>query len=81
MLLLKQGPAEVLLTSCCCMHTLVLSMLAVQVAASLEKAVEAALDRGFRTGDLMSSGMKQVGCSQMGDILEEAVAARQPAAV
>ena len=52
-----------------------------QVAESLEKAVEAALDRGFRTGDLMSNGMKQVGCSQMGDILEEAVAARQPAAV
>ncbi|KAK9816430.1 hypothetical protein WJX72_000116 [[Myrmecia] bisecta] len=32
-----------------------------QVAAKLEAAVTAALDAGYRTGDLMSPGMKQVG--------------------
>ena len=41
----------------------------VQVADRLENAVTAALDAGYRTGDLMSSGMKQVGCVELGDIL------------
>lgn len=40
-----------------------------QVADRLEQAVTAALDAGFRTGDLMSAGMKQVGCVELGDIL------------
>ncbi len=40
-----------------------------QVADRLEAAVTAALDAGYRTGDLMSSGMKQVGCTELGDIL------------
>lgn len=40
-----------------------------QVADRLEQAVTAALDAGYRTGDLMSSGMKQVGCVEVGDIL------------
>lgn len=40
-----------------------------QVADRLENAVTAALDGGYRTGDLMSSGMKQVGCSEIGDII------------
>ena len=40
-----------------------------QVADRLEQAVTAALDAGYRTGDLMSSGMKQVGCVELGDIL------------
>lgn len=40
-----------------------------QVADRLEAAVTAALDAGYRTGDLMSSGMKQVGCIELGDIL------------
>ena len=44
-------------------------LLSVQVADRLESAVTAALDAGYRTGDLMSSGMQQVGCVQLGDIL------------
>lgn len=40
-----------------------------QVADRLEHAVTAALDGGYRTGDLMSSGMKQVGCTELGDII------------
>ena len=40
-----------------------------QVADRLEQAVTAALDAGYRTGDLMSSGMKRVGCVELGDIL------------
>ena len=43
--------------------------LTLQVADRLEQAVTAALDAGYRTGDLMSSGMKQVGCVELGDIL------------
>lgn len=40
-----------------------------QIADRLEHAVTAALDSGYRTGDLMSPGMKQVGCSELGDII------------
>lgn len=40
-----------------------------KVADRLEQAVTAALDAGYRTGDLMSSGMKQVGCVELGEIL------------
>ncbi len=49
----------------------------VQVADDMEAAVTAALDQGFRTGDLMSTGMKQVSCSAMGKILLDSL--RQPA--
>ena len=45
-------------------------VLAVQVAAHLENAVTSALDAGYRTGDLASEGTTQVGCMQMGEILE-----------
>ncbi|MEW6453430.1 MAG: 3-isopropylmalate dehydrogenase [Pseudomonadota bacterium] len=38
-------------------------------ADMLEKAIANTLDAGFRTGDLMSPGMKQVGTSQMGDAI------------
>jgi len=41
----------------------------VQVADRLESAVTAALDAGYRTGDLMSPGMQQIGCSALGDVL------------
>jgi 3-isopropylmalate dehydrogenase len=37
----------------------------------LEKAVESVLDKGFRTGDIMSEGMKQVGTVEMGDRVAE----------
>jgi 3-isopropylmalate dehydrogenase len=42
-----------------------------EAATSLEAAVEKALDLGYRTGDIMSSGMKQVGCKEMGERLIE----------
>ena len=38
-------------------------------ASTIEKAVEAVLDKNYRTGDIMSAGCTQVGCSQMGDLL------------
>ena len=40
-------------------------------AKRLEAAVNAALDAGYRTGDIMSPGMKAVGTKQMGDVLAE----------
>ena len=40
-----------------------------QVADRLEQSVSAFLDEGYRTGDLMSPGMKQVGCTEAGDLL------------
>lgn len=40
-----------------------------QAAAKLEQAVLQVLDDGMRTGDIMSPGMKQVGCREMGDEL------------
>lgn len=38
-------------------------------ATAIEKAVEAVLDKNYRTGDIMSAGCTQVGCTQMGDLL------------
>ena len=40
-----------------------------QVAERLEQSVSAFLDEGYRTGDLMSPGMQQVGCTEAGDLL------------
>ena len=40
-------------------------------AASVEAAVGAFLDGGYRTADIMSEGMKQVGCARCGDIIAE----------
>jgi 3-isopropylmalate dehydrogenase len=45
------------------------------VAARLEAAVDKALDEGYRTGDIWTEGMKKVGCSEMGALLEQSVAA------
>lgn len=42
-------------------------------AAAIEKAVEAVLEKGYRTGDIMSVGCIQVGCSQMGSLIKEAI--------
>ncbi len=33
------------------------------------KAIEKALEQGYRTGDIMSSGKKQIGTKEMGDII------------
>ena len=40
-----------------------------EAAKDIENAVNQVLDKGYRTGDIMSEGMKQVGCKEMGDIL------------
>jgi 3-isopropylmalate dehydrogenase len=42
-------------------------------ADKIELAVQQVLDAGYRTGDIMSEGMKLVGCRQMGDALLEAL--------
>ena len=38
-------------------------------ATEVENAVNQVLDKGYRTGDIMSTGMKQVGCKEMGEVL------------
>lgn len=38
-------------------------------ADKIEQAVSTVLAQGYRTGDIMSEGMKPVGCRQMGDAL------------
>ena len=40
-----------------------------EVADCLEQAVNKALDAGYRTADMMSEGMKPVGCKEMGYVL------------
>ncbi|MDJ0843517.1 3-isopropylmalate dehydrogenase [Crocosphaera sp.] len=40
-----------------------------KAATKLEKAVLEALAQGYRTGDIMSPGMKAVGCKGMGEVL------------
>ncbi|MBO0351130.1 3-isopropylmalate dehydrogenase [Phormidium pseudopriestleyi FRX01] len=45
-----------------------------EAATKIEQAVLQVLDAGYRTGDIMSEGMKLVGCRQMGDALLEALA-------
>jgi 3-isopropylmalate dehydrogenase len=42
-----------------------------EAANKIEQAVVEVLDRGYRTGDIMSEGMKLVGCRAMGDALIE----------
>lgn len=39
------------------------------VADRLEASVTAALDAGYRTGDIMAEGCTKVGCSEMGEVL------------
>eukprot|EP01026_Neomeris_dumetosa_P026910 TRINITY_DN21892_c0_g2_i1.p1 TRINITY_DN21892_c0_g2~~TRINITY_DN21892_c0_g2_i1.p1 ORF type:complete len:122 (-),score=17.90 TRINITY_DN21892_c0_g2_i1:96-461(-) len=41
-----------------------------EVAQLLEQAVTSALEQGYRTVDIMQDGMKQVKCSEMGNILK-----------
>jgi 3-isopropylmalate dehydrogenase len=38
-------------------------------ADAIEQAVENVLNKGYRTGDIMQPGMKQLGCSAMGDAI------------
>ena len=39
----------------------------------IESAVEKVLQNGCRTKDIMSNGMKEVGCIEMGDLAAEAL--------
>ena len=38
-------------------------------ADAIEAAVKTVLNKGYRTGDIMSEGCKKVGCREMGDLL------------
>ena len=38
-------------------------------ADAIENAVSAYLDAGYRTADIMSEGMKQIGCEKCGEII------------
>jgi 3-isopropylmalate dehydrogenase len=42
-------------------------------ADEIETVVNQVLDQGYRTGDIMSPGMKAVGCKQMGEVLIELI--------
>ena len=42
-------------------------------AAAVEKAVKDVLADGYRTVDIMSEGMKQVGCAEMGNLIIEKI--------
>ncbi|MBE6021938.1 MAG: 3-isopropylmalate dehydrogenase [Cellulosilyticum sp.] len=42
-------------------------------AQAIENAVNSVLDAGYRTGDIMSEGMKQVGTVEMGDLVVAAI--------
>jgi 3-isopropylmalate dehydrogenase len=44
-----------------------------EAATKIEQAVLQVLDAGYRTGDIMSEGMKLMGCRQMGDALLQAL--------
>ncbi|KAJ7962794.1 isopropylmalate dehydrogenase 3 [Quillaja saponaria] len=50
-------------------------------AKRIETAVLDTLNRGFRTGDIHSSGTKLVGCKQLGDEILKSVDSQVPAAV
>ena len=43
-------------------------------ATEIETAVNQVLDQGYRTGDIMSLGMKAVGCQEMGEVLLKLIA-------
>ena len=46
-----------------------------QEADAVERAVSEVLDTGLRTADIMSGGMKQVGCREMGRAIAAAIRA------
>ncbi|MDJ0679093.1 MAG: isocitrate/isopropylmalate family dehydrogenase [Xenococcaceae cyanobacterium MO_167.B52] len=45
-----------------------------EAATQIEEAVTKVLDAGYRTGDIMSEGMKAVGCKAMGEALLSEIA-------
>lgn len=42
-------------------------------AAAVERAVKKVLEKGYRTGDIMSKGCSLVGCKEMGDLLADEI--------
>lgn len=42
-------------------------------ADAVEKAVNRVLEKGYRTGDIMSEGMTRVGCKEMGRLISEEI--------
>lgn len=42
-------------------------------ADAVEQAVQKVLSDGYRTGDIMSEGLNQVGCTRMGDLIAERI--------
>lgn len=42
-------------------------------ADAVEAAVDRVLEKGFRTADIMSEGMKRVGCQEMGRLISEEI--------
>ena len=44
-----------------------------QEADAIERAVQQVLTEGYRTGDILSEGCKQVSTSQMGDLIAERI--------
>ena len=45
----------------------------IEDADRIERAVEAVLASGLRTGDIMSEGCRKVSCSEMGDAVRDAL--------
>ncbi len=41
------------------------------INTALERVVDEVLKQGYRTGDILSKGMKEVGCIAMGDRVAE----------
>ena len=50
-------------------HPSMFSATVLPVADEIEKAVKAVLADGYRTVDIMSDGMKKVGCKEMGQLI------------
>lgn len=50
-----------------------------EMADAIENAVNDVLDTGIRTGDIMTDGMKLVGCKQFGEALVEKLSAKATA--
>jgi 3-isopropylmalate dehydrogenase len=44
-----------------------------EAADDIEAAVEAVLNKGYRTGDIMQAGCTKVGCVRMGEEVEKAI--------
>ncbi len=44
-----------------------------EAAGAMEAAVKQVLAEGYRTGDIMSDGCKQVSCSEMGSLIAERI--------